>query len=142
MAGLGGPNAGRRPLLAGVVLVLCLLFSWRRGGSGAELQSEWHVLQTAASAAASAAGDGAGGGSGSGHPQHQPAAGAAAAGPLAHLSVMVALIGRDVATELPWVLRNVARLADRFGWTHLVLVSSPVRNKCDALSSGAVRLDM
>lgn len=44
------------------------------------------------------------------------------------LHVMLAMIGRDVADELPWVLRNVERLADKFATAHVVLVENDSRD--------------
>lgn len=41
---------------------------------------------------------------------------------------MLAMIGRDVADELPWVLRNVERLADKFATAHVVLVENDSRD--------------
>lgn len=37
---------------------------------------------------------------------------------------MAALIGRDVASELPYVLRNIERMSSLFGATHVVLVEN------------------
>lgn len=40
----------------------------------------------------------------------------------AQLEVMFAMIGRDVAQELPYILRNIERLGERFAVAHVVLV--------------------
>lgn len=47
---------------------------------------------------------------------------------MSQTSVMIALIGRDVATELPFVLRNIEALGRMFKQSHVVLVENDSRD--------------